>query len=315
MVRVTKIVLPAALFALLLLMLSSPAAYAAACTEGIALWAKAVLPVLFPFFVCTGILSAAGARLADRLSPLMNTVKLPACAALCILTSVLSGYPVGSRCLLQLQRAGALSEKDATRVSVLCSTSGPMFLIGSVGAGMLHSAADGAILLAAHFTGVFVSAALFLPFLKKPVPLPPRQMLQADKSFAENVQSGTISVLCVGGFIAFFCVVAQALEQTGIFALVTKALTLPLSLFGKEEAAKGLAYSLLEATRGCAALAACGRDALPFLAFAVTFGGGSILAQQIAFLKPAGVKIKIFLAVKFLQGLAAAGACALFLAV
>ena len=170
MVRVTKFLLPAALCALLLLMLSSPAAYAAACTEGIALWAKAVLPVLFPFFVCTGILSAAGARLADRLSPLMNAVKLPACAALCILTSVLSGYPVGSRCLLQLQRAGALSEKDATRVSVLCSTSGPMFLIGSVGAGMLHSAADGALLLAAHFTGVFASAALFLPFLKKPVP-------------------------------------------------------------------------------------------------------------------------------------------------
>ena len=66
MFRVRKAVFPAALFVLILLMLSSPAAYAAACMEGIVLWAKSVLPVLFPFFVCTGILSAAGARMADR---------------------------------------------------------------------------------------------------------------------------------------------------------------------------------------------------------------------------------------------------------
>lgn len=313
MLRVRKAVVPAALFVLILLMLSSPADYAAACTQGIALWAKAVLPVLFPFFVCTGILSAAGAKVSDKLSPLMRRVKLPAAAALCAVTSVLSGYPVGSRCLLQLKQSGSIASEDATRVSVLCSTSGPMFLIGSVGAGMLKSAAAGGILLAAHFAGVFATTALFLPFLNSPQNNSLPALKGRENSFAENIQSGTVSVLCVGGFIAFFCVVAQALEQTGILALLTKAAALPLALFGKEDLAEGLVYSLLEATRGCAALSAYGTSALPFLAFAVTFGGASILAQQIAFLKPAGVKIKIFLAVKFLQGIVSALFCALFL--
>ena len=314
MFRVRKAVFPAALFVLILLMLSSPAAYAAACMEGIVLWAKSVLPVLFPFFVCTGILSAAGARMADRLSPVMSRVKLPAAAALCAVTSILSGYPVGSRCLLQLRQAGAISPKDATRVSVVCSTSGPMFLVGSVGAGMLGSAAAGGILLASHLIGVFLTAALFLPFLKKPQSASFPALNAKAGGFAENIRSGTISVLCVGGFIAFFCVVAQALEQTGIFALVSKAVALPLSLFSREEMAEGLTFSLLEATRGCAALSACGMSALPFLAFAVTFGGASILAQQIAFFKPAGVKIRVFLAVKLLQGIIAALVCALFTA-
>ena len=120
-------------------------------------------------------------------------------------------------------------------------------------------------------------------------------------------------------------------EYLGMPGATPLSLSLPLRLerFGGEEIrpyfegllAEGRARTVLAAELGIAEedwvgmLAACGRDALPFLAFAVTFGGGSILAQQIAFLKPAGVKIKLFLAVKFLQGIAAAGACALFLAV
>ena len=150
--------------------------------------------------------------MADRLSPVTSRVKLPAAAALCAVTSILSGYPVGSRCLLQLRQAGAISPKDATRVSVVCSTSGPMFLVGSVGAGMLGSAAAGGILLASHLIGVFLTAALFLPFLKKPQSASFPALNAKAGGFAENIQSGTISVLCVGGFIAFFCVVAQALD-------------------------------------------------------------------------------------------------------
>ena len=135
-------------------MLSSPAAYAAACMEGIVLWAKSVLPVLFPFFVCTGILSAAGARMADRLSPVMSRVKLPAAAALCAVTSVLSGYPVGSRAVADLYAGGRIGRGEAVRLSALCSTSRPMFVLGTVGSGMFGGGGAGAVLLAAHLLGV-----------------------------------------------------------------------------------------------------------------------------------------------------------------
>src|SRR5699024_3412957 len=80
-----------------------------------------------------------------------------------------------------------------------------------------------------------------------------------------------------------------------------------------ESGAHGFAAGLLEATHGCALLAASGSPlALPACAFVVTFGGACILAQQLAFLKKAGVKAGFFLGVKFLQGLAAFGFCFLF---
>ena len=113
--------------------------------QGIALWAKAVLPVLFPFLVLTGLLTKLGAaqKLADRLSPLTKKIGLPGCAAYCLLVSLLSGYPVGSRTVADLYRGGAVTREEARRMSVLCSTSGPMFLVGSVGGAMFRSAAAG----------------------------------------------------------------------------------------------------------------------------------------------------------------------------
>ena len=63
---------------------------------------------------------------------------------------------------------------------------------------------------------------------------------------------------------------------------------------------KILAVSVAAAlTAGALSLAGC--------AFFVTFGGACVLAQQLAFLTKAGVKALPFLAVKFLQGLLAAG--------
>ena len=141
MIRIRKIAAFAVLLLFPFLLLASPKDYATACAEGIALWSKSVLPALFPFMVTASLLSKAGAaKISDRLSPLMRSLKLPAASSLCIFLSILSGYPVGSRCLLDMKNAGLISEKDTTRASLVCSTSGPMFLLGSVG---VHAAMQG----------------------------------------------------------------------------------------------------------------------------------------------------------------------------
>ncbi len=305
MIRIRKIAALAVLLLFPLLLLASPKDYAAACAEGIALWSKSVLPALFPFMVTASLLSKTGAaKISDRLSPLMRSCKLPAAASLCIFLSMLSGYPVGSRCLLDMKNAGLISENDTTRASFVCSTSGPMFLLGSVGAGMFADLKAGFILLAAHLGGIFVVYALFLPFLK---PANARENLpvsfqKSDNVFAESIQSAVISILCVGGFIAYFCVIAKALENTKLMEIPVFLFSSLFSLFHQSSAANGFVHGLLECTRGCAELAAYGGFfALPCAAFCITLGGASILAQQIAFLKPAGVKIKHFIAVKLLQ--------------
>ncbi len=358
--------LPAALLSVLLLfllclLLTAPARYAEACIQGMALWAKAVLPALFPFLILTGLLTKLGVaqKLADRLSPLTEKIGLPGSAAYCLLVSLLSGYPVGSRTVADLYKGGAITREQAKRMSVLCSTSGPMFLVGSVGGAMFGSAAAGAVLLAAHLLAVIgVYLALYFANRRKkrnihagqkaPAPhaglkktMPPHTLRAQNKTaapqttaspasenkrnktaaphpdtdgiLAASVQSGVLTVLCVGGFIAFFFVLMQALSDLHISAPLERLLSFPLSAAGSEGAAAGLTAGLLEATQGCASIAASGAPlALPLCAFLVTFGGGSILAQQLAFLTGAGVKAGPFIGIKILQGIAAFLLCLAF---
>lgn len=358
--------LPAALLSVLLLfllclLLTAPARYAEACIQGMALWAKAVLPALFPFLILTGVLTKLGTaqKLADRLSPLTEKIGLPGSAAYCLLVSLLSGYPVGSRTVADLYKGGAITREQAKRMSVLCSTSGPMFLVGSVGGAMFGSAAAGAVLLAAHLLAVIgVYLALYFANRRKkgnihagqkaPAPhaglkktMPPHALRVQNKTaapqttatpalenkrnktaaphpdtdgiLAASVQSGVLTVLCVGGFIAFFFVLMQALSDLHISAPLERLLSFPLAAAGTEGAAAGLTAGLLEATQGCASIAASGAPlALPLCAFLVTFGGGSILAQQLAFLTGAGVKAGPFIGIKILQGIAAFLLCLAF---
>lgn len=341
--RLPATLLSVLLLFLLCLLLTAPARYAEACIQGMALWAKAVLPALFPFLILTGLLTKLGAaqKLADRLSPLTEKIGLPGNAAYCLLVSLLSGYPVGSRTVADLYKGGAITREQAKRMSVLCSTSGPMFLVGSVGGAMFGSAAAGAVLLAAHLLAVIgVYLALYFAKWRKERNAP--TAMQADRPptarqsnrpptaptsaagvrlsrpdtdgiLAASVQSGVLTVLCVGGFIAFFSVLMQALSDLHISAPLERLLSFPLSAAGSEGAAAGLTAGLLEATQGCASIAASGAPlALPLCAFLVTFGGGSILAQQLAFLTGAGVKAGPFIGIKILQGIAAFLLCLAF---
>ena len=318
--------------ALLLLLVLRPQRYAAACAEGIALWAKVVLPALFPFLVLTAWIARAGMAdgLGRKLSPLLRRCGLPAASAGAFLLSIVSGYPVGSRVVADLQRRGEIGRADAEKLSILCSTSGPMFILGSVGNAMFGGGKAGAVLLTAHLFGVLAVALPVLLFRNRSAAAEPSPSPAAQRSAArairapqarapsgtlgETVREAVMSVLCVGGFIALANVALCAAEDLLLLAPPHALAELCLRPFGAQACAEGIVYGLIEATRGCAALAAADAAGLPFAAFAITFGGASILAQQLAFLRPVGVRAGRFIAVKAAQGCAAALFCALLLA-
>ena len=317
---------------MLLLLVLRPQRYAAACAEGIALWAKVVLPALFPFLVLTAWIARSGMAdgLGRKLSPLLRRCGLPAASAGAFLLSIVSGYPVGSRVVADLQRRGEIGRADAEKLSILCSTSGPMFILGSVGSAMFGGGKAGTVLLTAHLFGVLAIALPVLLFRKRsaaaePSPSPAAQRSAArairapqarapSDTLGETVREAVLSVLCVGGFIALANVALCAAEDLLLLAPLRALAELCLCPFGAQACAEGIVYGLIEATRGCAALAAADAAGLPFAAFAITFGGASILAQQLAFLRPVGVRAGRFIAVKAAQGCAAALFCALLLA-
>lgn len=291
----------AAILGAMAIFLTAPARYAQSVLGGISLWATCVLPATFPFLFLTALLTGLPPfRHAERLlSPAMGKLfRVSGAGGCAALLAALSGYPVGARMIYDLRSGGMLAEGETFRLACLCSTSGPMFLVGTVGSLMYGSAAAGWALLAAHLSAVW-AVCFVLRLFARPVPprgLPPRR---SDPALLyDSLYNAVISILCVGGFIALFSCFGQMLGDLGVLRL----------LAGGNGAAEGVWKGLLEMTTGCAVLAQYGTSlSLALSCAVVTFGGLCVLCQQATFLTRAGVRMLPFLGVKLLQAALAFG--------
>ena len=117
--------------------------------KGISMWMTDVLPALLPFFICANFLQNIG---------IMRYLKS---GVFPFVMSVLSGYPMGAKIIGDLRRRGEISLSEAKRLVSFCSTSGPAFMMGAVGVGMLGSAVGGAVIAAAHYIGAAVNGILY----------------------------------------------------------------------------------------------------------------------------------------------------------
>ena len=283
-------------------LIAKPEKYIAKCAEGIALWAQCVLPALFPFMVVCALLANSG--LAEKLSaPLARAggvFKLPASAGIAFLMSVSSGYPAGSRTVSQFYTSGMCGKEACRKLACLCSTSGPLFLIGTVGVNMFSSPGDGAKLFAAHIAAVAaVGLAISLCGRKLNPGNRPALTEKGSDVLYESFYGSVSAALSAGAFIAFFYTAAAMIQDFYILYPVEKL----LSVFAGEEVARAVCTGLVEMTGGCAVLAKCGGPlALPFAGFLVTFGGACVLLQQLSYLTKAGVRAAPFAAAKFAQG-------------
>lgn len=285
-----------------------PERYVTACFEGFSLWAKCVLPSLFPFIILSLTLVKTG--IAERVSlPLKRVTgffNLPANAPACFLMSICSGYPAGSRILAEFYEGGALTKEDVDKLAPLCSTSGPLFIIGSVGFSMFGNKETGLWIFAAHALSALLFTLVYCRFRPKSRALP-RKMPKPEQNLLYSVfYGGVVSVAVAGGFIAFFYVAAKILSDFGAFEPLAAILS---PLMGKD-VADAFILGLAEITSGCKALSNCSTPlAAPLAGFIITFGGISIIMQQLGYLTKIGVSPLKFTLIKAIE----AGACFLLL--
>ena len=131
--------------AAMIFFLAFPLRYTESVREGVSLWAISVLPATFPFLFLTAVFTELKLypRLAKAVSPaagaLFRVSGEGGCAAF---LSMLSGYPVGARTVFDLYRGGRIAKEETFRLAALCTTTGPMFMVGAVGARMFGSAKE-----------------------------------------------------------------------------------------------------------------------------------------------------------------------------
>ena len=305
---VLSIIVSAVVLLAIALFLSNPAKYAKSILTGIDLWAVSVLPATFPFLFLTALVTALPPFLAltRKISPLFERIfRVSGAGAGVAVLAALSGYPVGARLFFDLKQSGRIAKTETFRLACLVTTSGPPFLVGTVGSLMFGSAKAGWILLLSHLSAIYIMCILLGIFGKKESfspPLPPSK--PNSNLLYDTLWNAVVSVLCVGGLIALFYCFGEMLGSIGLF-----------SVFGSNPFAEGVLRGLLEMTTGCSILSKIGSPlALGFSCALVTFGGFCVLFQQLAYLTRAGVKPLPFLAVKLLQAALAFALCLLFCA-
>lgn len=277
-----------------------PERYIEACFNGFLLWAECVLPSLFPFMIITLIFIKSGAaqKISKPLAKCSQKLNLPEIFAVCLVMSLCSGYPAGSRVVREFYDGGSINNKDCKKLAVLCSTSGPLFIIGTVGAKCFENKLTGLAIYAAHAFSVIAVAFAYSLKVKGGARQAHPSLQKNDNILYDCFYSAIVSVCMAGGFIAFFTCVSQIAADFKLLYPLEKL----LSAFFSDGLANAVCSGIIEATGGCALAAASGdRFSAPAAGFLITFGGVCIILQQLSYLKGADVNAGFFIFVKFLQ--------------
>lgn len=246
--------------------------------KGISLWMTSVVPALLPFFICANFLSHIG------VTRLMGPGIFP------FVMSVLSGYPVGAKIIGDMAREGRVSGGEARRLISFCSTSGPTFMIGAVGIGMLGSASAGMLIAAAHYLGAVVNGAFYSLCNRNPRP---SGTLPAEKSsrsllehFTDAIFSSFKSLAVILAYIVLFMFFTDILYMSGFLQ------------FLPSPEMKALVRGFFEMTVGCGALSECVDLAMTWKcvlsASVISWGGLSVWGQSMSMLSGSGVTCAYF---------------------
>lgn len=312
--KITKIFFPVIIFAFIILLLCSPARYMAVALDGALVWATILLPSLFPFIFFSRLFTTFDVtqNLAKPFSRITNKLyNCPASSAYVFLLSVLCGYPIGAKLLSDLYLDGKISKGQAYRSVSFVSNCGPMFIVGSVGVGMLHSPKAGIVILICHILGSLFNGLIYRKSWKNydDIFLPQKNINNAQTSISDIVFSSINSVLMVGGYVIIFFIVAEVFTSLKIFSPICFLLK---SVGINPKISEGILCGLLEITKGSKMLSVASsnlRIVVPMCCFLITFGGFSTFMQSYTFLEKTGMKKSVLLIQKTTQALIATVLC------
>ena len=297
MQRILKTLFSVCLVFLAVSLVISPSESIEAAKDAVYLCMNVIIPSLFPFFICSGLFITLGMAnaLSRALSPIMRPAfNVPGSGALAFLLGIISGYPVGARCAVDLYESGQCSRHEAERLLAFCNNSGPLFILGAVGVGMLKSPELGRMLYLSHMISALLVGALFKFYKIRAVPDPKELSSSRDRLTPKNIgicigetmANSVDTIFKVCGFVIIFSVFANALPTF---------------------AGAGFVYGILEITGGVNNFIV-NSPAGPMLkmaliSFFIAFSGISVMFQVSSIVSPSGLSMKPYAIGKIFQGI------------
>ncbi|MDD4003441.1 MAG: hypothetical protein PHE12_04515, partial [Clostridia bacterium] len=202
---------------IIIMFIINPQKYSKSVLNGITLFALNVLPSLLPFFFLTKLLtSLVNIDLLTHFlrRPLKKVFKLPPQFAYIMFISMISGYPIGANLVGEL----CARDKDknrVTRLAAVSSTSGIIFVTGTIGGAMLGNKNAALLLYAAHISAALLFAFISGLFVKNKNIYYGNGNFNnnfSDNALSQSVYSAVVSVLSVGVLIAVFYMLTDMLS-------------------------------------------------------------------------------------------------------
>lgn len=283
--------------------------------DGVRLWATKVLPTLLPFFILTKLLSSTPLipYLESKISPLTQKLYgVGGVAGFVYIMSIISGYPVGAKITSDLYGSGKITQSEARTITAFTSTSGPLFILGSVAVGMFGSTKMGVIILISHYLGALLNGFLYRKKQKHTIS---HNTSSSQESIAlgEAVYTSIIAVLNIGGFIALFYMIIALLSSLNIFAPIVRLFEL---LGVNQNISLGLLSGLCEVTSGEVLLSKASLSpplATVLSTAIISFGGLSIHAQAYSYLSKFDMPYHKFLLQKLTHSLLSTAICTILI--
>lgn len=295
------------LFGVILMVAINPKPIISSTFEGLTVWAKIVLPSLFCFFILTKLLmqqrdSFKIFRILDKSFEKMFKTKY--FGGYVFFMSILTGYPLGAKLIYEFSNQKLISKTEAKRMISFCSTSGPMFVIGSVAVGMFSNVTLGVIVFICHIFSALINGFIYrnIKIIKgEEENNSQSQLPKIKKETLNDIMFNTIiSVLMIGGYISLCFSLLEFITNLKFFEIINNFF---VSVFGNdifESVVKGF----VEVTNGCVSLAN-GNYSSTILGLAlcslISFGGLSIHLQSHFFLSKIGISYRYFLLTKITQ--------------
>ena len=221
------------------------------------------------------------------------------------LLSILCGYPIGAKLTHDLFFDGRINSGEANRIMALASNCGPMFIIGSVAIGMLHSKLAGLIIYFCHIISSLINGLIYRKTHIGDNNRLPLKTVEKKQSISDLTFSSINSILLVGAYVIIFFILSQICIDVKLFY--------PISILGEcfgieANITNSLLFGMLEITKGVQSLSMLNLELVilvPLMTFIITFGGFSTFMQSYAFLEKIGIKKRTLLLQKTTQSLIA----------
>ena len=322
-INIKKIIIPLifVLFTILLIIFSSSNLEAA--KKGINLWLNSVLPSLLPFFIATELLSYTniiyylGRFLNNIMSPLFN---VPGEGAFAFIMGIISGYPTGAKIVANMKENNICTKTECERLIAFTNNSGPLFIIGTVGASLLYDTSIGFLLLFTHILACITVGIIFRFWKYKEHDSYKRyNNIQKNRVtfnnlgdvIGESIKSATNTVVMIGGFVVLFSVINSMLNNSNFYQIIINFTSPFFNSIGIDNNfLQGIYTGLIELTNGvqfiCNIPTKTISTTIVICAFLLGFGGISVMLQVLSITSKSNISIKPYIIGKILHGIIAA---------